>query len=60
MEAAMSNTNVIAAPPEQRTAPRTPIAATLHHIGLVASLAIGLIMTVAWIGLLGYGLVKLL
>ena len=57
----MSNTNVIVtAPPEQKTAAQTPIAAVLRHIGPVAGLAIGLITAVAWIGLLGYGLIKLL
>ncbi len=57
----MSNRNVIVtAPPEQNTAPQTPIAAVLRQIGPVAGLAIALITTVAWIGLLGYGLIKLL
>ncbi len=57
----MSNTNVIVtAPPEQKIAPQTPIAAVMRLIGPVAGLAIGLITTVAWIGLLGYGLIKLL
>ena len=31
-----------------------------HYIGPEASLAVGLIATSAWIGLLGYGLIKLL
>jgi hypothetical protein len=57
MEAAMSNTNVIV--PEQKTVPQTPIAELVHHIGPIAVLAVGLITTVAWIGLLGYGLIKL-
>jgi hypothetical protein len=61
MEVAMSNMKVIvAAQPEQKTARQTPIAAVVGRIGPVAGLAIGLIATVAWIGLLGYGLIKLL
>jgi hypothetical protein len=56
----MTTTSVTAAPPEQKTAPETPIAAILNHIGPVAGLAIGLITTVAWIGLSWYGLIKLL
>ena len=57
----MSNGNVmVTAPPEQKIAPQTPVAAVLRHIGPVAGLAIALIATVAWIGLLGYGLIKLL
>ena len=56
----MSNTNVVVAPPEQKTTPQRPIRAILHHIGPVADLAIALIATVAWIGLLAYGLIKLL
>jgi hypothetical protein len=60
MEGAMTTTSVTAAPPEQKTAPETPIAAILNHIGPVAGLAIGLITTVAWIGLSWYGLIKLL
>ena len=55
----MSNT-VVVAPPEQKTTPQRPIRAMLHHIGPVAGLAIALIATVAWIGLLAYGLIKLL
>jgi len=31
-----------------------------QYIGPVASLAVGLIATSAWMGLLGYGLIKLL
>jgi hypothetical protein len=60
MEASMSNTNVVVAPPEQKTTLQRPIRAILHHIGPVAGLAIALIATVAWIGLLAYGLIKLL
>jgi len=59
IEASMSNT-VVVAPPEQKTTPQRPIRAMLHHIGPVAGLAIALIATVAWIGLLAYGLIKLL
>ena len=60
MEASMSNTNVIVAPPKQKSARQTPIGAILHHIGPIVGLAAGLITTVAWICLLAYGLIKLL
>ena len=56
----MSNTNVIVAPPKQKTTPQRPIRAILHHIGPVAGSVIALIAIVAWIGLLAYGLIKLL
>lgn len=56
----MNNTNALVAAPKQKTTFQTPIGELLHCIGLLAGLAIAVIMTVAWIGLLGYGLFKLL
>ncbi len=56
----MSNTNVTVTLPEQKTVPQTPIAELVHHVRPAAVLAFGLITTVAWIGLLGYVLIKLL
>lgn len=51
----MNDTNVIVEPSEQKTVPQTSIAALFHHLGPLAVLAVGLITTVAWIGLLVMG-----
>ena len=45
---------------QQKTTLQRPIREILHRIWLLAGLAMAPIATAVWIGLLGYGLIKLL